>query len=55
MCRSCIQGEDKFAVNAKGTPVSDQPYFGRYNVYADDVCDLYPGSVGQHPLNKARD
>ena len=48
-----FQGEDEFAINAKGTLISDQPYFGRYNLYANDVCDLYPGSVGQDPLNKA--
>ena len=49
-----FQCEDEFAVNAKGTLISDQPYFGRYNVYANDVCDLYPGLVGQDPLNKAQ-
>ena len=49
-----FQCEDEFAGNAKGTLISDQPYFGRYNVYANDVCDLYPGLVGQDPLNKAQ-
>jgi len=48
-----LQGDDEFAVNAKGTLVSDQPYFGRYSLYANDVGDLYPELLGQDPLNKA--
>lgn len=42
-----FQGEDEFAVDASGTLVSDQPYFGRYNLFTNDVCDLYPGSISQ--------
>ena len=42
-----FQGEDEFAVDARGTLVSDQPYFGRYNLFANDVCDLYPGAISQ--------
>ena len=49
-----LQGDDEFAVNAKWTLVSDQPYFGRYNLSATDMCDLYPGLVGQDPPNKAQ-
>lgn len=42
-----LQGKDEFAVNSSGVPVSDQPYFGRYNLFPNDVEDMYPGAVTQ--------
>lgn len=42
-----FQGEDEFAIDARGNIVSDQPYFGRYNLFANDVCDLYPSAIIQ--------
>jgi hypothetical protein len=42
-----FQGEDEFATDARGIIVSDQPYFGRYNLFANDVCDLYPSAITQ--------
>ncbi len=47
-----FQGEDEFLVNGRGTLVSDQPYFGIYNLFPNDVEDLYPGAVGQDPSIK---
>ena len=44
-----FQGKDEFAYNGGRTLISDQPYFGRYNLFANDVCDLYPDAVGQDP------
>ena len=42
-----FQGEDEFAFDAKGTLISDQPYFGKFNLFPNDVFDLYPGCIGQ--------
>lgn len=42
-----FQGEDEFAVHKPGVLVSDQPYFGTYNLFRNEVEDLYPGMHGQ--------
>ena len=47
-----FQGEDEFAYDRRGTLVSDQPYFGVYNLFANEVEDLYPNCVGQDPAFK---
>ena len=50
-----FQGEDEYLTNERGTLVSDQPYFGIYNLFPNDVEDLYPGAVGQDPALKRHD
>ena len=42
-----FQGEDEFKYNKSGTLISDQPYFGIYNLYRNEIEDVYPGCVGQ--------
>ncbi|MGI9323293.1 MAG: hypothetical protein ACR2PJ_06910, partial [Pseudomonadales bacterium] len=42
-----FQGEDELALNKAGTPISDQPYFGKYNLYAKEVEDIYPDASYQ--------
>ena len=42
-----FQGEDEFKYNKSGTLISDQPYFGKYNLYRNEIEDIYPGCVGQ--------
>jgi hypothetical protein len=42
-----FQGEDEFKYNKSGTLISDQPYFGLYNLYRNEIEDVYPGCVGQ--------
>ena len=42
-----FQGEDEFKYNESGTLISDQPYFGLYNLYRNEIEDIYPGCVGQ--------
>ena len=44
-----FQGEDEFAYDSKNNLVSDQPFFGIYNLFVNEICDLYPGCVGQKP------
>ena len=44
-----FQGEDEFAYDGKNNLVSDQPFFGIYNLFVNEICDLYPGCVGQKP------
>jgi pimeloyl-ACP methyl ester carboxylesterase len=42
-----FQGEDEFKYNNSGTLISDQPYFGIYNLFRNEIEDIYPGCVGQ--------
>ena len=42
-----FQGEDEFKYNKSGTLISDQPYFGIYNLFRNEIEDIYPGCVGQ--------
>ena len=42
-----FQGEDEFKLDSRGTLVSDQPYFGQYNLFRNEVEDLYPQAYGQ--------
>ncbi len=44
-----FQGADEFLDNGKDIAVSDQPYFGTYNLFRNEVEDLYPGSELQDP------
>ena len=38
-----FQGEDEFKLNSKNKLVSDQPYFGKYNLFRNEIEDIYPG------------
>eukprot|EP00941_MAST-03F_sp_MAST-3F-sp1_P000872 g872.t1 len=51
-----IQGQDEFAWHIKSLNrlVSDQPYFGKYNLYPNEVEDLYPDCVGQEEEKKVK-
>ena len=42
-----FQGEDEFKYNESGTLISDQPYFGLYNLYRNEIEDIYPGSYSR--------
>ena len=46
-----FQGEDEFKYGKNRKLISDQPYFGIYNLFKNEVEDLFPGCVGQD-LNK---
>ena len=46
-----FQGEDEFKYGKNKKLISDQPYFGIYNLFKNEVEDLFPGCVGQD-LNK---
>ena len=41
-----FQGEDEFKYNKSGTLISDHPYFGIYNLFRNEIEDVYPGCVG---------
>ena len=42
-----FQGEDEFERAPNGMLVSDQPFFGKYNLFRNEIEDIYPGSVDQ--------
>ena len=42
-----FQGEDEFKQATNGMVVSDQPYFGKYNLFRNEIEDIYPGAVHQ--------
>jgi hypothetical protein len=42
-----FQGEDEFARDKKGTLISDQPYFGKYNLFKNEIEDIYPNAIDQ--------
>ena len=42
-----FQGADEFKQAAYGRLCSDQPYFGKYNLFPNDVEDRFPGCIGQ--------
>lgn len=42
-----FQGEDEFARDKKGTLISDQPYFGNYNLFKNEIEDIYPNATDQ--------
>jgi len=42
-----FQGEDEFKQATNGMLVSDQPYFGKYNLFRNEIEDIYPGAVHQ--------
>ena len=37
-----FQGEDEFRLNSKNKLISDQPYFGKYNLFRNEIEDIYP-------------
>ena len=47
-----FQGEDEFKYGKNRKLISDQPYFGIYNLFKNEVEDLFPGCVGQDPNKK---
>ena len=47
-----FQGEDEFKYGKNGKLISDQPYFGIYNLFKNEVEDLYPGCIGQEKVKK---
>ena len=42
-----FQGEDEFKEAPNGVLISDQPYFGKYNLYKNEIEDIYPGAIHQ--------
>ncbi len=42
-----FQGEDEFERAPNGMLISDQPFFGKYNLFRNEIEDIYPGSVDQ--------
>lgn len=42
-----FQGEDEFKRDKKGTLISDQPYFGKYNLFINEIEDIYPNAIDQ--------
>ena len=46
-----FQGEDEFKLNSKNKLISDQPYFGKYNLFKNEVEDIYPNCKYQVPNN----
>ena len=49
-----FQGEDEFKFGRNGKLISDQPYFGIYNLFKNEVEDIYPGCVGQDTKKKEK-
>ena len=46
-----FQGEDEFKINSKNKLISDQPYFGKYNLFKNEIEDIYPNCEYQVPNN----
>ena len=46
-----FQGEDEFARDKKGTLISDQPYFGKYNLFKNEIEDIYPNAIDQSSVS----
>ena len=44
-----FQGEDEFKLNSKNKLISDQPYFGKYNLFRNEIEDIYPNCEYQIP------
>ena len=44
-----FQGEDEFKINSKNKLISDQPYFGKYNLFKNEIEDIYPNCEYQVP------
>ena len=49
-----FQGEDEFKRASNGSLISDQPYFGKYNLFRNEIEDIYPSAIDQSstPLKK---
>ena len=45
-----FQGEDEFKLNSKKKLISDQPYFGKFNLFKNEIKDLYPNCIFQDSL-----
>ena len=45
-----FQGEDEFKRAPNGMIVSDQPYFGKYNLFRNEIEDIYPDSEYQESV-----
>ena len=44
-----FQGEDEFKLNSRNKLISDQPYFGKYNLFKNEIEDIYPNCEYQVP------
>jgi pimeloyl-ACP methyl ester carboxylesterase len=42
-----FQGEDEFKLATNGCRISDQPYFGKYNLFRNEIEDIYPDGTYQ--------
>jgi hypothetical protein len=42
-----FQGEDEFKLAPNGCLTSDQPYFGKYNLFRNEIEDIYPDATHQ--------
>jgi pimeloyl-ACP methyl ester carboxylesterase len=42
-----FQGEDEFKLAPNGCRISDQPYFGKYNLFRNEIEDIYPDATHQ--------
>ena len=42
-----FQGEDEFKLAPNGCRISDQPYFGKYNLFRNEIEDIYPNATHQ--------
>ena len=42
-----FQGEDEFKLAPNGCRISDQPYFGKYNLFRNEIEDIYPDAIHQ--------
>ena len=42
-----FQGEDEFKLAPNGCRISDQPYFGKYNLFRNEIEDIFPDATHQ--------
>ena len=42
-----FQGEDEFKLAPNGCRISDQPYFGKYNLFRNEIEDIFPDATYQ--------
>ena len=45
-----FQGEDEFKLAPNGCRISDQPYFGKYNLFRNEIEDIYPDATHQYEV-----
>ena len=42
-----FQGEDESKLARNGRTISDQPYFGKYNLFRNEIEDIYADATHQ--------